>query len=199
MICGDALGITCGTWIALWNGAIGAFIGALVALVVVYLTTALQRWQARDAREIEAIAGFVAAVGKAYEVVRAGDPSGPQDLMVVLLTSTARLRLASSRTAKIADAVESWPSAIQNLATDEQTSVQRGIPLGVDLRMLISDVYATVLAVAPKWQNGNCAVKRKCVADLQAMSVTLTGKAATAEEAIRDSARAEHGTSATGA
>lgn len=185
MICGDALGITCGTWIAFWNGSIGAFMGAVVALVVVGLSNKHQRKNAREAREIEAIAGFVAAVGKAYEVSRTIEPSTKQDLVVVLLASTARLRLASKRTAKIADTVDRWPSAIQNLVSNEQTAEGREVYLGVNVRMLISEVYQTVLTAAPKWQNGNRAGKEQCRKELQAMSVELVEKEGMAELAIR--------------
>lgn len=191
MICSDAFGITCGTWIALLNGSIGAFIGAVVALFVVGLSNKHQRKIARDAREIEAIAGFVAAVGKAYEVSRTIEPSTKQDLVVVLLASTARLRLASKRTAKIADTVDRWPSAIQNLVTDEQTAELREIYLGVNVRMLTSEVYQTVLTAAPKWQNGNRAGKKQCLKELQAMSVELVEKEGIAELAIRNSAAAD--------
>ena len=159
--------------------------GAIVALFVVALSNKHQRKNARDAREIEAIAGFVAAVGKAYEVSRTIEPSPQQDLVVVLLTSTARLRLASKRTATIADTVDRWPSAIQNLIIDEQTAQRREIYLGVNVRILISGVYQTVLAAAPNWQNGDRAGKEKCLKELQATSEELVEKERIAEMAIR--------------
>jgi hypothetical protein len=31
IVCGEALWISCGTWIAFWNGSIGALVGAGVA------------------------------------------------------------------------------------------------------------------------------------------------------------------------
>lgn len=42
-VCGDALWISCGTWIAFWNGAIGALVGALVAVLAIVKTIGTQR------------------------------------------------------------------------------------------------------------------------------------------------------------
>ncbi|MGM7776112.1 hypothetical protein ACSVHC_08850 [Arthrobacter sp. KNU-44] len=66
LICGDTLGITCGTWVQLWSGAIGAFvaavIGGIVALMVVRMTNAHQRKMASHGRVLGAIADFNAAI-----------------------------------------------------------------------------------------------------------------------------------------
>lgn len=43
IVCGDALWISCGTWIAFWNGAIGASVGATVAVVAIVRTIRTQR------------------------------------------------------------------------------------------------------------------------------------------------------------
>jgi len=55
--CGDALWISCGTWLGFWSGAIGAFVGALmaagVALLVVWLTNKHQSQLASDARALQ--------------------------------------------------------------------------------------------------------------------------------------------------
>ncbi|MFJ6453787.1 hypothetical protein [Paenarthrobacter sp. NPDC091669] len=181
---------------AFWNGALGAFVGALVALVVVLLTGAMQRRQTRESREIEAIAGFISAMGRAYEEIRANDHSKPRELMITLLASTVRLRLASPGASKIAAAVEAWPSAIELLAADELTAQRREVYLGVNVRMLISDAYAKALNVVPAWQSGNAAKKRKCLEELKDMTQVLVESAETAEQAIRDSARSsrEHST-----
>ncbi|MFM9274632.1 hypothetical protein [Pseudarthrobacter sp. NKDBFgelt] len=164
--------------------------GAVVALFVVALSSKHQRNVARDAREIEAIAGFVAAIGKAYEVSRTTEPSTQQDIIVMLLTSTARLRLASKRTAKIAESVDRWPSAIQNLITNEEMARQRELHLGVNVRMLLSEVYEVVLTACPKWPNASSASRdwarrEKCLKDLKAMSAKLNEMEDLAERALR--------------
>lgn len=41
--CGDAIWISCGTWIALWNGSIGALVGAAVAAFAIIKTIRTQR------------------------------------------------------------------------------------------------------------------------------------------------------------
>lgn len=66
LICGDSLGINCGTWVQLWSGAIGAFVaavvGGLVALMVVRTTNAHQTKLASHGRLLVAIADFNAAI-----------------------------------------------------------------------------------------------------------------------------------------
>ncbi|UKA59182.1 hypothetical protein [Arthrobacter sp. FW306-2-2C-D06B] len=68
LICGDALGITCGTWVQLWSGTFGAFvaaiIGGLVALVVVRLTNRHQSKLAAQGRVLAALADFQAALSE---------------------------------------------------------------------------------------------------------------------------------------
>ncbi|MGA4642810.1 hypothetical protein ACPA1J_24020 [Stutzerimonas stutzeri] len=166
--------------------------GAVVALFVVGLSSGHQRNVARDTREIEAIAGFVAGIGKAYEVSRTTMPSTQQDLVVLLLTSTARLRLASNRTAKIADCVDRWPSAIQNLIDNEEMAKQRELPLEVNVRMLLSEVYRATLTACPKWQTGSWALRnwtrrQQCLQDLQVMSVKLIEMEEQVERTLRAS------------
>ncbi|MCD4850097.1 hypothetical protein LN996_04685 [Arthrobacter sp. AK01] len=192
IICGDALGVSCGTWVAFWNGAIGALVGALVALGVVFFTNALQRRQVRENRELEAVARFVAAMGEAYEELRALDASKPRQLMINLLTATVRLRLASRETALIADALERWPVALENLAANEVTAAQRDIPLSVNVRLLASDAYAKALALVPAWQSKSPAKRRKCRDELQEIAGLLDSSNSTVEDEIRLSARAGH-------
>lgn len=43
IVCGDALWISCGTWIEFWSGAIGASVGAAVALIAIVRTIGTQR------------------------------------------------------------------------------------------------------------------------------------------------------------
>lgn len=42
-VCGNFVSITCGTWIGLWNGAIGALVGAAVAAYAIVKTIRTQR------------------------------------------------------------------------------------------------------------------------------------------------------------
>ncbi|WP_324644177.1 hypothetical protein [Pseudarthrobacter sp. LT1] len=76
IVCGDALWISCGTWIAFWNGAIGAFVaafvGGLVALGVVRLTNNHQSKLASSAREREAAAEMAAALSSMTKKYVAG-------------------------------------------------------------------------------------------------------------------------------
>jgi len=84
IVCGDALWISCSTWLQLWSGSIGAFVGAIlaagVALLVVFLTnrhqTAIsERTQAelrREAslnREHAAIAEVIAVLSETIALV----------------------------------------------------------------------------------------------------------------------------------
>lgn len=43
IICGDALWISCDTWVGLWNGSIGALVGATVAAYAIVKTIRTQR------------------------------------------------------------------------------------------------------------------------------------------------------------
>ena len=43
IVCGDAFWISCGTWIAVWNGSAGALVGAAVAAYAIFKTIRTQR------------------------------------------------------------------------------------------------------------------------------------------------------------
>jgi hypothetical protein len=43
IVCGEALWISCGTWVAMWNGSIGALVGAAVAAFAIVKTIRTQR------------------------------------------------------------------------------------------------------------------------------------------------------------
>lgn len=117
IVCGDALWISCGSWLSLWSGATGAFVGAVlaagVALLVVWLTNkhqsklsaasldaqktslevqlAEQRHEASKARELAAIADLVAATHNMWWTV--DDPRGLSGLVAKSHAAAIRWRL----------------------------------------------------------------------------------------------------------
>ncbi|RAM37348.1 hypothetical protein DBZ45_11095 [Arthrobacter globiformis] len=67
-MCGNFASVSCGTWLGFWSGAIGAvvaaFVGGLVALMVVRLTNGHQKKLAAQARVLGALADFQAALSE---------------------------------------------------------------------------------------------------------------------------------------
>lgn len=137
IVCGDALWISCGTWIAVWNGFIGASAaaaaGALVALVVVRLTNGQQRHGVERTVEVAAIADFVAAVGELDWALRyrMQEPtefdSGPYILR--MRAAIARLMMARPESREIADILMLWPEKLHNLVV-----IVPGVPHEEDVK-----------------------------------------------------------------
>lgn len=67
-VCGNYASISCGTWLEFWSGAIGAlvaaFVGGMVALMVVRSTKGHQSELAAEARVVAALADFQAALSE---------------------------------------------------------------------------------------------------------------------------------------
>lgn len=125
-LCGDALGASCGTWIAFWNGAIGAFVaailGGLVALLVVRSTNGQQKRLASEGRERAAIAELLAATGAMLKKYREG-PVAVQDLLLAAEAAAIRWSMESKYTT-LGDEIRVWPYYIGQLALDAWDSNQ---------------------------------------------------------------------------
>ncbi|SDK80127.1 hypothetical protein [Arthrobacter sp. ok362] len=106
IVCGDALWLSCGTWLQFWSGAFGAFTSALlaagVALLVVWLSNkhqskALkleleeQREEASKARAYAAISDLVAAAELALAKYQEDDVAA--DSFVAMRSAASRLAL----------------------------------------------------------------------------------------------------------
>jgi hypothetical protein len=67
-VCGNFASFSCGTWLVFWNGAIGAlvaaFVGGMVALMVVRLTNSHQSTLAARGRVVAALGDFQAALSE---------------------------------------------------------------------------------------------------------------------------------------
>lgn len=166
IICGDALGITCGTWIAFWNGAIGAFvaavIGGLVALMVVQVTNAQHRKHAQHAREIEAIANCVAELGAVYNVLKA-EEFNEREMTARLLAATVRLRLASPDMSELYQLLAFWPTTLVHLAVLQQAATRKKIKLETDVSRKITEAYISALDILPEWQARNSKSRRESI------------------------------------
>ncbi|MBD1593711.1 hypothetical protein HC744_16905 [Arthrobacter sp. S1_S22] len=117
---GEALCVFCGTWIGFWNGAIGAFVaavvGGLVVLGVVRLTNSHQSDLASSARERAAAADMAAARSAMTKKFRDGKQA-IQDLY--LSAEAASLRWQMELTNEdVADELDRWPHPVAMLALD---------------------------------------------------------------------------------
>lgn len=124
IVCGDVLWISCGTWIAIWNGAIGAFvaalIGGLVALGVVRLTNGQQKLHAAEAREIQALADLVAQLQSVPFQLRKG--TFDSDLAYLEIESAlVRLELSGHGIQPVIEEMNGWPQKIALLGIAPRT------------------------------------------------------------------------------
>lgn len=148
IVCGDAFGVSCGTWIAFWNGAIGAFVaavlGGVVALIVVRLTNAQQRHGVDRTVEVAAVADFVAAIEELERVVlyRLEDPRTFDALPYTLRMRAAITRLSLSRKAAVpvADQLYLWPTALEILVEAYLTAKREDYARSKELAQKLSYV-----------------------------------------------------------
>jgi hypothetical protein len=155
IVCGDALWISCGTWIAIWNGAFGAFIaallGGLVALGVVRLTTADQRKQASEGRAIAAIADFVADAHAMRSIYNAGDGWAIEERYLRMKAALVRLRMASARTAGLSTLLEDWTYQLRKATLLYDRADTYSAPSVKRVAQLIEKVSMDVPAALPEW------------------------------------------------
>lgn len=157
IVCGDALWISCGTWIAFWNGVVGASVaaaaGAVVALIVVRLTNAQQQHGVDRTVEVGAVGDFVASVSDlewsiSYKMPL-NEPLGFDSGLHILpmRASVARLKMARPESREIADIIQIWPDRIHNLVIHYQLSLNRELRHSREIMQVISDI-ATRIAIA---------------------------------------------------
>ncbi|MBD1593712.1 hypothetical protein HC744_16910 [Arthrobacter sp. S1_S22] len=154
IVCGDALWISCGTWIAIWNGAIGAFvaavIGGLVALGVVRLTNAQQREQANEGRVIAAIADFVAEAHGLRSVYDAGDDGAVEERYLRMKAAVVRLRMASRSVWHLSQILEEWTYQLRKATLlYERAEVHESTSTSAVGRLLEDTM--DILDVLPEW------------------------------------------------
>lgn len=154
IVCGDALWISCSTWIAIWNGAIGAFvaavIGGLVALGVVRLTNAQQREQASEGRVIAAIADFVAEAHGLRSVYDAGDDAAVEERYLRMKASVVRLRMASQSVWKLSQVLEEWTYQLRKATLLYERADVHKSPFTSAVGRLLEDTM-DILDILPEW------------------------------------------------
>lgn len=155
IVCGDALWISCGTWISIWNGAFGAFVaalvGGLVALGVVRLTNAGQREQASEGRAVAAIADFVADAHAMRSIYGAGDGWAVEERYLRMKASLTRLRMASGRTARLSKLLEDWTYQLRKATLLYDRAELYSAPSVKRVARLIEDVALDVPDALPEW------------------------------------------------
>lgn len=167
IVCWDAIGISCGTWIAFWNGAIGALVaavlGAAVAFLVVRLTNAQQRHGVERTVEIAALADCVAAMEGLEWAMRRYDQKNPFDVgihMLPMRAAVARLQMSRKEASPVADILIHWPGNLVQLAEDYQQAVVRGDPFIDDILTSVTEV-STFATVSLPWCTSSKKVKKK--------------------------------------
>jgi hypothetical protein len=115
IVCGDFASISCGTWVSFWNGAIGAFVAAVVggyvALRVVQWTGEQEKRHAADAREIAAVADVI-AVAETMALHWRDESHETDELFMKFRAALLRLRLAGPDTEVIWTHTNKWPELL---------------------------------------------------------------------------------------
>jgi hypothetical protein len=175
IVCGDALGVSCGTWIAVWNGAIGAFVAAVlggaVALVVVRLTNAQQRRGVERTVEIAAVADLVAAIEElewaVHVRVEAGKPFDPSPYMVPMRAAITRLWMSSHEAEPLAELVLQWPLKLGRLVSAYTDALARKEPYASEIAQSISDVSTAAMVGLPRCYSKRTGIRADAVAMLK--------------------------------
>lgn len=153
LTCGDFASISCGTWVAFWNGAIGAFVaavlGGLVALLVVRLTHGQQKRLASEGCEKAAIAELLAATGAMLKKYRDG-PEAVQDLLLTAEAAAIRWSMESNH-ASLGAEVQTWPYYIGQLALDAWDSYRIDGKTDVKIFRAMSEGWSVLSAFAMYW------------------------------------------------
>lgn len=157
IICGDAFGVSCGTWIAFWNGAIGAFVAAIigggVALLVVRLTNAQQRRGVSRSVEIAAIADFVSAMEEldwdAHYKVSEGEIFDPGKHVLLLRAATTRLAMSHKDGEALAAILTHWPYHMSSLVLKHRRAHERGLPFAADILRTLSSAATSATVCLP--------------------------------------------------
>lgn len=157
IVCGEALWVSCGTWIGFWSGAIGAFVaavlGGVVALVVVRLTNAQQRHGVDRTVEVAAAADFIAAVEELEWAVkyRMKDPEtfDPGSYVLLMRAATTRLHLARVESQVVADVLVQWPEKMHGLVQSYRLALMKDAPEARDIVKALSSASTGVTVVLP--------------------------------------------------
>lgn len=181
--CGDALWVSCSTWVAVWNGAIGAFvaavIGGLVALGVVRLTNRHQSRLAMEQREKAAIADLCA---EADSLVRrySGGVSEITTLMTRATAASDRWRMETDHPG-LASEIARWPQFVSTLALDAYLSDTGEGPAEewAEFRRLAESV-ATLRGLLLEWPRAKHAERDLKVAELKRKRLAVESELASA-------------------
>lgn len=139
--CGDALWISCGTWIGFWNGAIGAFvaaiIGGLVALTVVRLTNRQQATHAEETRQIAALADLLGA-NEQFSQTYHSSLDGVSRGVVPIRSAIARLQMSQGMTRELGTKLSGWAWSIGTLGLISKSASGVGYREAQPLSLLIA-------------------------------------------------------------
>lgn len=157
MACGDALWISCGTWIAFWNGVIGAsfaaIAGAIIALVVVRLTNSQQRRGVDRAIEVAAVADFVAASSELEWalIYRMEEPEYFDAGAHILLMRSALSKLQMSRQEMEGTLLLMllWPEKLHTLTIMHSVSEEHNLDHARDILEAFSEIVTAILLAMP--------------------------------------------------
>lgn len=177
IVCGEALWVSCGTWIAFWNGAIGAFVaavlGGVVALMVVRLANAHQTHGLERSLEISAIADFVStAEGLLWDLRRRHDDEGEngQELGVQLVhmrAASTRFEMARSHGDPVAALLRTWHARLGHLILLNDEAVDANHRCARDIRAALAEVIGAIGNHLPNCASRDSKVRASAFSQLQ--------------------------------
>jgi hypothetical protein len=167
-VCGNYASVSCGTWVGLWGGAIGAFvaavIGGLVALVVVRLTNRHQSRMASTGRARVAAADLAAALSTMTK--KYGDGTiAIEDVLLVASSASLRWQMELDDEA-VASEIDRWPHYVGFLALD--ASHYKGVPeLGDKAFNKLSSAASSFEVFAVYWHRSKRQERTAVLRDLK--------------------------------
>lgn len=167
VVCWDQWGITCGTWIALWGGAIGALVAAVLSAGVAYFVVKMTNAQARHGVErtveIAALGDCVAAMEGLEWAMRRYSKSNPFDAgtyMNSMRAAVARLQMSRKEAGPIADILIHWPGNLSLLAEEYRKAIGRDALNIDDILNAVTEV-STNATVSLPWCTSRDKVRKK--------------------------------------
>ncbi|MHA7144215.1 hypothetical protein ACX80U_05795 [Arthrobacter sp. TmT3-37] len=115
----------------LWSGTIGslvaAFIGGLVALIVVRLTNGQARRQAERQEQISAMADLLAAAEQTLFIIAKDERlAATTSSFLNMRSAVHRLHMSGGDARPVAEVIDRWPYLLTSLRTDLEMARQEG-------------------------------------------------------------------------
>jgi hypothetical protein len=175
-VCGNFASISCGTWLGFYGGAAGAlvaaFVGGIVALMVVRLTNKHQSNLAADGRVIAALADFQAALSELPRRYTEGDEAIRK---LVMQADAASNRITMDMDDfRLAEELSLWPLDLGVLAKRAAELHEVGSNEATDYAWrLLRQALGKLIGTTQQWARTPARRRRKWASQLQALRLDL--------------------------